>query len=118
MHKIPYHRVPGKPGTSAAPGLEFERGRSIKAHRIAIRSHLGFHEGTVADATAMVDWLCTEILPHESKAHSLVENIYRHYRTPKIVSPTAGRIDRLVPSTQRQYSEQICQEIAAFSSVL
>jgi TnpA family transposase len=89
------------------------RGRSIKTHRATIRSHLGFREGTVADAEAVIEWLCIEVLPHESKAESVVETIYQRYRTLKIEPPTASRIDRLVRSAQRQYSEQFCQQIAA-----
>ena len=37
-------------------------GRTIKAHRAAIRTYLGVHETTLADEEALVDWLCKEIV--------------------------------------------------------
>jgi len=89
------------------------RGRSIKIHRALIRTHLGFREGTMADAEVMVDWLCTEILPHETRADRIIESVYLRYRTLKIEPPTTGRVDRLIRSAQRQFSEQFCQQITA-----
>lgn len=89
------------------------QGRSIKLHRATIRVHLGFRQGTVADADAIVAWLIAEVLPHISRSDNIVETIYRRYRTLKIEPPTAGRIDRLARSAQHQYADQFCHHIAA-----
>src|SRR6266540_1715192 len=33
-------------------------GRTIKAHRAAIRTFLGVHEATLSDEEAVIEWLC------------------------------------------------------------
>lgn len=89
------------------------RGRTIKFHRAAIRKFLGFREGTVADAEEISDWLCEHVLPVEAKLDGLVAAVYERYRAVRIEPPTAGRVERLVRSAQRRYSEQFCDAIAA-----
>ena len=41
------------------------RGRTIKYHRVQIRTALGFRESSVEDADQLVDWLTNEVVPHE-----------------------------------------------------
>jgi hypothetical protein len=41
------------------------RGRTIKYHRVQIRTALGFRETSVEDADQLVDWLTNEVVPHE-----------------------------------------------------
>src|SRR5258706_1424374 len=40
-------------------------GRTIKAHRAAIRTFLEVHEATLADEEALVEWLCQEVLAEQ-----------------------------------------------------
>jgi hypothetical protein len=89
------------------------RGRMIKMHRAAIRAFLDFREGTTTDAETVAEWLAAHILPHEAKQDSLIEAVYQRYRALKIEPPTSGRIERLVGSAQRRYSEQFCEQIVA-----
>ena len=85
----------------------------IKMHRAAIRAFLDFREGTTTDAETVAEWLAAHILPHEAKQDSLIEAVYQRYRALKIEPPTSGRIERLVGSAQRRYSEQFCEQIVA-----
>ena len=89
------------------------RGRTIKFHRAAIRDFLEFREGTVADAEKIADWLVAEILPTETTLDGLTAAIYERYRILRIEPPTSRRVERLVRSAQRRYSEQFCTTIAA-----
>jgi hypothetical protein len=99
---------------SAAIFAEYNwRGRTIKFHRAAIRKYLGFREGTVTDAEAVSDWLCAHILPVEATLDGLIAAVYERYRVMRIEPPAAARVERLVRSAQRRYSEQFCEEIAA-----
>jgi hypothetical protein len=41
------------------------RGRTIKYHRVQIRTALGLRETSVEDADQLVDWLTNEVVPHE-----------------------------------------------------
>ena len=88
-------------------------GRVIARHRVAIRSFLGFQEGTVADSETIVAWLQSHILPQTQRIDALTAAIYGRYRTLKIEPPTAGRVERLARSALRQYTEQFCEAIAA-----
>lgn len=89
------------------------RGRTIKSHRATIREFLGSREGTVADAEAAVEWLLQEVLPIEPSFEGLVAAFYERFRTLRIEPPTGGRVERLVRSAQRRYSEQFSVMIAA-----
>lgn len=89
------------------------RGRTIKSHRATIRDFLGCREGTVADADAAVEWLVQEVLPIEPSFEGLVAAFYERFRTWRIEPPTSGRVERLVRSAQRRYSEQFSITIAA-----
>jgi TnpA family transposase len=88
-------------------------GRVIARHRVAIRSFLGFREGTVNDSEAIVTWLQSHILPQTQRIDALTTAIYGRYRTLKIEPPTAGRVERLARSALRQYTEQFCEAIVA-----
>ena len=89
------------------------QGRTIKSHRAAIRDFLGFREGTVADAETITQWLAAAVLPSEVALDGLTAAVYERYRTLRIEPPTSGRVERLVRSAQRRYSEQFCTDIAA-----
>ena len=89
------------------------RGRSITRHRSEIRGYLGFRQGTVADVEHIDKWLRETILPHKSRLESIMAAVYARYREQKIEPPTAGRVERIVRSAQRRYSEQFCATITA-----
>ncbi len=89
------------------------RGRTIKYHRRTIRDYLGFREGTVADGERMAEWLVNNVVADESKVDRLMAAVYERYRQEKIEPPTAGRVERIVRSAQRRYSDRFCIEIAA-----
>jgi len=47
-------------------------GRTIKAHRAAIRAFLGVHEATLADEEALVEWLCQEVVAEQRQDEALI----------------------------------------------
>lgn len=89
------------------------RGRTIVNQRAAIRTFLGFREGTVADSEAVAGWLQAHILPQTQQFEALVAVVYDRYRVLKIEPPTTGRVERVVRSALHQYTEQFCEVIAA-----
>lgn len=87
-------------------------GRVIARHRVAIRSFLGFREGTVADGEAILIWLQDHVLTQTQQVEALVTAIYGRYRILKLEPPTSGRVERLARSALRQYTEQFCEAVA------
>src|SRR5438874_9630906 len=51
-------------------------GRTIKAHRAAIRTFLDVHEATLADEETMVEWLCQQVLTEQRQEDALVASAY------------------------------------------
>src|SRR5436305_11009745 len=56
-------------------------GRTIEAHRAQTREMTKIREFRRADEEALLDWLCTEILPHEQHPERLRELIHAECRT-------------------------------------
>ena len=88
-------------------------GRTSVNHRRTIRTFLGFRESTVVDMGDMDTWLQEHILPHTQRLDALTTAVYDRYRVLKIEPPTRGRIERLVRSALRQYTERFCQTITS-----
>lgn len=98
-----------------SPGVyqKYEWGGRVTArHRVAVRSFLGFQEGTKADVEVVSLWLQKHVLPQTQRLDALKDAVYRRYRTLKIEPPTSGRVERLARSALRQYTEQFCEAIA------
>src|SRR6266567_2736165 len=51
-------------------------GRTIKAHRAAIRAFLDVHEATVADEETAVEWLCQEVVAEQRQEEALIASIW------------------------------------------
>ncbi|EHJ09661.1 DUF4158 domain-containing protein, partial [Crocosphaera watsonii] len=47
-------------------------GRTIKAHRVAIRDFLGFREATLSDQKALKQWLEKQVMAYDLKVESLL----------------------------------------------
>jgi len=47
-------------------------GRTIKAHRAAIRTFLGVHEATLSDEEVVTEWLCQHILVIKAKSEQVL----------------------------------------------
>src|SRR5947209_10743560 len=47
-------------------------GRTIKAHRAAIRTFLNVHEATLSDEEAMIEWLCQHVLAEQRQEDGLM----------------------------------------------
>jgi hypothetical protein len=86
-------------------------GRTIEAHRAQIREVTKIREFRRADEGALLDWLCTEILPHEQHPERLRELIRAECRTRGIEAP--DDIAALIETGLLAYEAQIYTTIAA-----
>ena len=69
------------------------RGRTIKYHRVQIRTALGFRETSVEDADKLVDWLTNEVVPHERALDRVRAAVYARCRELRLEPPTPERIE-------------------------
>jgi hypothetical protein len=83
------------------------QGRSIKYHRVQIRTALGFRETTVQDADKLVDWLAAEVVPHDRAPDRVRAAVYVRCRELRLEPPTPERIERLVRSALASHEQQI-----------
>ena len=83
------------------------RGRTIKYHRVQIRTALGFREPSVEDADRLVDWLTTEVVPHERALDRVPAAVYARCRELRLEQPTSERIERLVRSALASHEQQV-----------
>jgi len=92
-------------------------GRTIKAHRAAIRSFLEVHEATLADEEAVVDWLCQEVLAEQREEEALIASFYTHCKDEYVDPPTPDRVRRLVHTAIHRFDERLCASILQQLSV-
>ena len=78
-------------------------GRTIKAHRAAIRTFLGVHEATLADEEAVVEWLASEVLEEQRQEEALIASFYTRCKEQLIDPPTPDRVRRLVHTGIRRF---------------
>jgi len=69
-------------------------GRTIKAHRAAIRTFLDVHEATLADEEALVEWLCQEVVAEQRQEEALIASLYTRCKEQRIDPPTPDRVRR------------------------
>jgi Domain of unknown function (DUF4158) len=86
-------------------------GRTIKAHRAAIRTFLGVHEATLADQEALVEWLCQEVLTEHRQEEALIASLYARCKEQLIDPPTLDRVRRLVHTAIHRFDERLCATI-------
>src|SRR5712692_6461466 len=86
-------------------------GRTIKAHRAAIRAFLGVHEATLADEEALVEWLASEVLAEQRQEEALSASFYARCKEQLIDPPTADRVHRLVHTAIHRFDERLCGTI-------
>jgi TnpA family transposase len=86
-------------------------GRTIKAHRAAIRTFLGVHEATLADEEAVVEWLCQEVVAEQRQEEALVVSFYAHCKEQLIDPPTPDRVRRLVHTAIHRFDERLSASI-------
>ena len=86
-------------------------GRSIKAHRAAIRRFLDVHEATLADEEAVVEWLCQQVLAEQRQEDALIASVYTRCKDERIEPPTPDRVRRLVHTAIHRFDEQLCASI-------
>ena len=86
-------------------------GRTIKAHRAAIRAFLGVHEATLADEEALVEWLCKEVVAEQRQEEALIASFYTRCKEQLIDPPTPDRVRRLVHTAIHRYDERLCASI-------
>src|SRR6266849_8401702 len=86
-------------------------GRTIKAHRAAIRTFLGVHEATLADEEAVVEWLCKKVLTEQRQEEALIASVYTHCKEGRIEPPTPDRVRRLVHTAIHRFDERLCATI-------
>ena len=86
-------------------------GRTIKAHRAAIRAFLGVHEATLADEEALVEWLCQEVVAEQRQEEALIVSFYTHCKEQLIDPPTPDRVRRLVHTAIHRFDERLCASI-------
>src|SRR2546421_188826 len=86
-------------------------GRTIKAHRAAIRTFLGVHEATLADEEALVEWLASEVLAEQRQEEALIASFYTRCKEQLIDPPTPDRVRRLVHTAIHRFDERLCVTI-------
>ena len=86
-------------------------GRTIKAHRAAIRTFLEVHEATLADEEALVEWLCQEVLAEQRQEEALIASLYTRCKEKRIDPPTPDRVRRLVHTAIHRFDERLCASI-------
>src|SRR6266702_6925451 len=86
-------------------------GRTIKAHRAAIRTFLEVHEATVQDEEAVVEWLCQQMLVEQRQEDALIASVYSHCKEGRIEPPTPDRVRRLVHTAIHRFDERLCASI-------
>ncbi len=86
-------------------------GRSIKAHRAAIRRFLDVHEATLSDEEAVVEWLCQQVLTEQRQEEALIASVYTHCKAGRIEPPTPGRVRRLIHTAIHRFDERLCASI-------
>jgi hypothetical protein len=101
-------------GVSAETYVAYNwRGRTIKYHRVQIRTALGFRETSVEDADKLVDWLTAEVVPHDRAQDRVRAAAYVRCRELRLEPPTPERIERLVRSALAGYEQQISATVRA-----
>ena len=86
-------------------------GRSIKAHRAAIRRFLDVHEATLSDEEAVVAWLCQQVLTEQRQEEALITSVYTYCKAGCIEPPTPDRVRRLVHTALHRFDERLCATI-------
>jgi hypothetical protein len=86
-------------------------GRTIKAHRAAIRTFLGVHEATLADEEALVEWLCQEVVAEQLQEEALIASLYTRCKEQRIDPPTPDRVRRLVHTALHRFDERLCATV-------
>ena len=86
-------------------------GRTIKAHRAAIRTFLGVHEATLSDEEAVVEWLCQHTLAEQRQEDALIASVYAHCKKSSIEPPTPDRVRRLVHTAIHRFDERLCTSL-------
>jgi TnpA family transposase len=95
---------------STYPDYDWQ-GRTIKYHRVQIRTVLGFREVSTRDAQALATWLTEHVLPTERDPARLKALLYQRCREVRLEPPTPDRVERLVASAIHQYEEQFCRTV-------
>ncbi len=83
-------------------------GRTMKTHRAAIRSFLGYREITQQDDDTLVSWLCQEVLTEQRQEEAVLAAAYTRYKRLHIEPPTPDRLHRLLHTALHQFDEQFC----------
>jgi len=92
-------------------------GRTIKAHRAAIRTFLGVHEATLADEEALIEWLCKEMVAEHRQEEALTASLYTRCKEQLIDPPTPDRVRCLVHTAIHHFDERLCATIMQQLSV-
>jgi hypothetical protein len=86
-------------------------GRTIKAHRAAIRTFLGGNFATLADEETLVEWLCQEVVAEQRQEESLIASLYTRCKEQLIDPPTSDRVRRLVHTAIHRFDERLCATV-------
>jgi Domain of unknown function (DUF4158) len=87
------------------------RGRTIKYHRVQIRTALGFREASVQDADTLASWLANDVLPRERALDRLRAGVDARCRELRLEPPSPERITRLVRSAMATYERGVSQAV-------
>ena len=88
------------------------QGRTIEYHRAEIRFLLGFREPTVADSTALLAWLNSQVGAHDRHPERLKLALLEEYRARKIEPPSPDRLERIVRSAAHAYDDRLCETVS------
>jgi len=86
-------------------------GRSIKAHRAAIRAFLHVREATLSDEEAIIEWLCQHVLTEQRQEDAIIASVYTYCKENRIDPPTPDRIRRFAHTALHRFDERLCVSI-------
>ncbi|WP_048960522.1 Tn3 family transposase [Enterobacter bugandensis] len=80
-------------------------------HRQTIRKLLGFRPSTDADLRQLFEWLNSEILPLDPKAHHAREAAFDWFREQRTEPPAMAHLDRVIRSATHHYEAALLSTI-------
>jgi TnpA family transposase len=88
-------------------------GRTIKRHRMEVRTLFGFRECTQADQDKLTAWLSSELCGIEFARERLIGAVVARCRAEHMELPAEGQVNRLVGSAMRSFDERFCATTVA-----
>lgn len=83
------------------------QGRTMKAHRVQIRTHLGFRKPTVQDGEDLAQWLSERLGSHDPESEALKAAALSQLRELHVEPPVPERLGRILHSAVRRFETRL-----------